>query len=207
MKSTIRLTLIIAVSTMTYLGINASLVNQVAEATKMELTNYTRFDFDDFNQKIFRHFFDDEYDKDDHSKGRVFYSHSIRTYETETEGTEKELIRKMFDDFGIVSPKFYDVNHEKMMKEINKFYKGNHQNRIGIMEFYKTIVSGCQMLVYTKWENEITSGVAIEVNHAIDIGIPVFELVDNKFVPQRVHVDGLSYEETAQKYEWHLSSK
>jgi hypothetical protein len=207
MKSTTIFNLIISVSTMMYLAINASLLNQVAEATLNEYTNYTGLNFDDFNKKILRNFFDDEYDSDDHSKGRVYYSHSIRTYGTDTERDEKELIRHRFDYFGLVSPTFYDVNSEKMREEIAKFYKGDHQKNIETMEFYKTVVSGCQMLVYSKWKNEITSGVAVEVNHAIDIGIPVFELVDNKFVPQKVHADGLSYNETSEKYEWHSSSK
>lgn len=185
-----------------YLAIITSLLNQVAEATITELTNYRGFNSDDFNQQILRHFFDDEYDSDDHNKGRVFYSHSIMTYETQTERVEKELIRNRFDDFGIISPKFYEEgNHEKRTDEIAKFYEGNHQKRLEEMEFYKMIVSGCQMLVYSKWKNEVTSGMAVEVNHAIDIGIPVFELVGNNFVPQKVHVDGLSYKETTEKYE------
>ena len=207
MKSTTIFIMIIPVSAMMYLAINASLLNQVAEATMMELTNYTGLNFDDFNQKILRHFFDDEYDSDDHSKGRVFYSHSIRTYGTETERVEKELIRHKFDDFGVVSPRFYDVNSEKIREAIAKFYNGDHQKSIEATEFYKTIVSGCQMLVYSKWKNEITSGVAVEVNHAIDIGIRVFELVGNKFLPQKVHVDGLSYNETSEMYERHSSPK
>ena len=207
MKSTTIFILIMPALTMIYLVINTSLLNQVAEATRMELTNYTGLNFDDFNQKILRHFIDDEYDSDDHSKGRVYYSHSIRTYGAETESVEKELIRHRFDDFGIVNPRFYDVNSEKMREEIAKFYKDDHQKGIEPMEFYKTIVSGCQMLVYSKWKNDITSGIAVEVNHAIDIGIPVFELAGNKFVPQKVHVDGLSYKETTEKYEQYSSSK
>jgi hypothetical protein len=207
MKSTTIFILIIPTSTMMYLAINTSLLNQVAESTMMELTNYKGLNNDDFNQNILRHFFDDEYDKNDHSKGRVFYSHSLMSYGTETERREKELIRQRFDDFGIISPKFYDVNREKMTEEMAKFYKADHLKRIEKMDFFKTIVSGCQMLVYSKYKNEITSGVAVEVNHAIDIGIPVFELVGNEFVPQNVHVEGLSYEETTEKYEQNSSSK
>jgi hypothetical protein len=63
------------------------------------------------------------------------------------------------------------------------------------------------MLVYSKWKNETTYGVAIEVNHAINNGIPVFELVDDRFVPQKVHVNGLSYDETMEKHKEYDSSK
>lgn len=194
---------------MMYLTIITSLSNHVAEATITELSSYRGFNPDDFNHKILRNFFDDEYDRDDHNKGRVLYSHSIMTYGTKTERAEKELIRNRFNDFGILSPRFYEEgNHEKRIDKMNEFYKDNSQNRLKHeMEFYKIIVSGCQMLVYSKWNNEITSGVAIEVNHAIDIGIPVFELVGNKFVPQKEHIEGLSYKETALKYEQYSSSE
>jgi hypothetical protein len=50
------------------------------------------------------------------------------------------------------------------------------------MEFYKMILGSCQLLVYSNWKHEITFGVAGEVNHAIDIGIPVFEPVRDKFI-------------------------
>jgi hypothetical protein len=109
--------------------------------------------------------------------------------------------------FGIVSPKFFKGNDEKMRDEMARFYEGNHQKSLEEMEFYKMIVSGCQTLVYSKWLNETTYGVAIEVNHAIDIGIPVFELVGNKFFPQKVHVNGLSFNETMEKYKEYDSSK
>jgi hypothetical protein len=63
------------------------------------------------------------------------------------------------------------------------------------------------MLVYSKWENQTTYGVAIEVNDAIEIGIPVFELVDNKFVPQKAHVNCMSFKETMENYKEYESSK
>lgn len=192
---------------MMYLAINTSLLNPLAEGVMTELNDYGSLDYDDFNQKVLRHFFDDEYDSEDNPKGRVFYSHSIMIYGTASERYEKELIRHSFKDFGIISPKFYDVNREKFGEVTADFYKREHQRKMDKMEFYKAIVSSCQMLVYSKWKNETTSGVVIEVNHAIDIGIPVFELVGNKFVPQSDHIDGLSYEETLEKYEKDSASK
>jgi hypothetical protein len=48
---------------------------------------------------------------------------------------------------------------------------------------------------------EIPSGVAIEVNHAINEGIPVFEIADDKFIPQKVPVDGMTRQETIELYE------
>jgi hypothetical protein len=47
-----------------------------------------------------------------------------------------------------------------MRDEMARFYEGNHQKSLEEMEFYKMIVSGCQMLVYSKWKNETTYGVS-----------------------------------------------
>jgi hypothetical protein len=98
----------------------------------------------------------------------------------------------MFNDFGIVSPKFYEGDHEEMIDEMGKLYDDNDRKKVEEMEFYKMIVSSCQMLVYGTWKCEILSRVAIEVNHAIDIGIPVFELDGDEFIPQKDHVHGSS---------------
>jgi hypothetical protein len=198
MKSEVKFILLIMTALpMIYSTIVLTLVNQVsetAEATTIEI-NCTGFDYNDFDQRILKKFFDDEDDKDEYDGGRVFYSHSIMKYGTNDEEVEKEQIRNMFGDFGIVN-KFYKGNHEKMTDEMQKLYKYNDGKRTEEMEFYKMIVGSCQMLVYSKWKDEITFGVAIEVNHAIDIGIPAFELVGDKFIPQKVHVQGLSLKET-----------
>jgi hypothetical protein len=203
MKSEIKLIPSIMISLpIFYLIFVTTLLNQVTEATTIE-TDYVGLDYDDFNQRKLDKFFDDEYDKDDHDKGRIFYSHSMIVYGTDDEQVEKELIRNKFRDFGIVSPKFYEGDNEKMEKDMDKLFEDNDGKKVEEMEFYKMIVGSCQMLVYSKWKNEIPSGVAIEVNHAIDIGIPVFELAGDEFLPQKAHVDGISYEETVKMYEDH----
>ena len=117
------------------------------------------------------------------------------------EEKEKELIRTEFDEFGLVSPKFYEGKDERMQNDMDRLYQDNNGMKVQEMEFYKMIVSSCQMLVYSKWEGQIPSGVAIEVNHAIDIGIPVFELDGEDFIRQTVPLDGLSHEETSNMYE------
>jgi hypothetical protein len=198
-KTTLSTIIVIGMISLTVITI---LLNQGTEATSIE-TDYSSLDYDDFDQRKLEKFFDDEYDKDDHVKGRVFYSHSMMVYDTDDEQIEKELIRNTFSDFGIVSPKFYEGDNEKMEDDMDKLFEGNDGKKVEEMEFYKKIVSSCQMLVYSKWKNETASGVAIEVNHAIDIGIPVFELAGHEFLPQKVHVGGLSYEETVKMYEDH----
>jgi len=203
MKSEKKTTLsTIIVIGMISLSVITTLLNQGTEATSIE-TDYSSLDYDDFDQRKLERLFDDEYDEDDHAKGRVFYSHSMMVYGTDDEQVEKELIREEFSDFAIVSPKFYEGDVEKMQEDMDRLLVGNDGKNVEEMEFYKMIVSSCQMLVYSEWKNEVPSGVAIEVNHAIDIGIPVFELDGDEFTSQKVHVDGLSYEETVKLYQNH----
>lgn len=182
------------------LTVVTTLLNQVTEATTTQ-TNSAGFDYNDFDQGILRMFFDDEYEEDQHHVGRVYYSHSMMMYGTNDKQIEKEIVRNIFSEFGIVSPKFYEGNPQRMLDEMDKLYQDNKGKPIEEMEFYKMIVSGCQMLVYSTWKGQIPSGVAIEVNHAIDLGIPVFELVGDRVIPQKVHVQGMTYEETTKMYE------
>lgn len=179
-----------------FLIVVTAVVSQLVEASSIEL-NQSGLNYDDFSKKIDK-FFDDEYKETD--KGRIFYSHSMMIYGSDKEQDEKNIIRNAFSDYGIVSPKFYDGTNERMQADINRLSFGNNGKNVEEMEFYKMIVGSCQMLVYSKWQNEIPSGVAIEVNHAIDIGIPVFELVDDELIVQKGHVQGLSYVQTAKLY-------
>jgi len=184
---------------MIYLTIIIALLNQVTEATTIE-TKSARINYNDFDQRILEKFFDLEYNEDEHDEKRVFYSHSMMMYGTGNEKTEKELIHNKLSDFGIISPKFYEGKSKKMTGDFNKLYKNKDGKTIEEMQFYKMVVSSCEVLVYSEWEGEIPSGVAIEVNHAIDAGIPVFEFDGDKFIPQKGHVHGLSYDETVKMY-------
>jgi hypothetical protein len=193
MKSEIKFILLIMTALpMIPFAIVIGSLDQVTEATKLE-ANSSGLDYNDFDQRIVKKFFDDEYNGDQYDGEKVFYSHSANIYGTYDEQVEKQRINNMFSDFGIVSPKFYQGNHEEMMDEMDKLYSDNDGNKIDENEFYKMIVSSCQMLVFSKWKGEIPSGVAIEVNHAIDIGIPVFELDGDEFIPQKDHVRAMYY--------------
>jgi hypothetical protein len=201
MKSEINFILSIMIALpMMHLAIVIGSLDQVTEAMKIE-TDSSGLDYNDFDQRILKKFFDDEYEDDQHNGGRVYYAHSVMIYRTDDEQVEKERINNMFSDFGIVSPKFYEGYHEEMIDEMQKLYGDNDGKKIEEMEFYKMIVSSCQMLVYSTWKGEIPSGVAIEVNHAIDIGVPVFEFDGDEFIPQKDHVHGLSYKVTTKMYD------
>jgi hypothetical protein len=193
MKSEIKFILsIMTALPMIHYAIVLGSLDQVTEALKIE-TNSSGPDYKDFDQRIVKKFFDDEYHGNQHDGERVFYSHSANIYGTYEERVEKGRINSMFSDFGIVSPKFYEGDHEKMIDDMGKLYGRNEGKKIEDMEFYKMIVSSCQMLVYSTWKGEIPSGVAIEVNHAIDIGIPVFKLDGDEFIPQKDHVNVAYY--------------
>jgi len=176
-----------------FLIVAATVLTHLIEATSVEL-NHTDLNYDDFSKKIDK-FFDDEFKETD--KGRVFYSHSMLDYGSNKEQEEKSRIRNIFSVYGLVSPKWYDGSNEKMQNDMNRLIGKDVEE----MDFYKAVVSTCQILVFSKWNNEIPSGVAIEVNHALDIGIPVYELVDGKFVLQKIHFNGLSYQESSKRYE------
>jgi hypothetical protein len=83
-----------------------------------------------------------------------------------------------------------------MIEEMQKLYNLSDGKKIEEIELRKIIMGSYQMLVYTNWKHERIFGVADEVNHAIDIGIPVFEPVRDKFIQQKVHVQVLSLKET-----------
>ena len=177
-----------------FLILVAAVLTHLVEATSVILKP-SDLNYDDFSKKIDK-FFDDEFKETD--KGRVFYSHSMMDYGSNKEQEEKSIMRNTFSDYGLVSPKWYDGTNEKMLNDRNRLLGKDVEE----MDFYKAVVSACQMLVFSKWNNEIPSGVAIEVNHALDIGIPVYELIDGKFIPTKVHVNGLSYEQSSKMYEY-----
>jgi hypothetical protein len=176
------------------------LLYQVTEATIIQSSS-KGFEYNDLDQRILGKFFDNEYEEGKHHEGRVYYSHSMMMYGKNDKVVEQELIRNTFNDFGMVSPKYYEGDTEEMKDDIDKLSEVIDGTKIEEMEFYKIIVSSCQILVYSKWKAEVPSGVAIEVNHAIDVGIPVFELEGDRFIPQKVHIDGMTHRETIEAYE------
>jgi len=64
------------------------------------------------------------------------------------------------------------------------------------MEFYKNIVAGCDCLVFSRLAGRVTSGVGIEIKHALSLGKPVYELRSAKLFRVKRPVKFLSREET-----------
>lgn len=82
-----------------------------------------------------------------------------------TEDGELKTTHEKFPDYEIVHPDTYDDNKEKAAREI---------------EFCKEVVSTCDALAFTRLLGKVTSGVGVEVEHALSLRKPVFEIVNSK---------------------------
>ena len=105
----------------------------------------------------------------------------MATYHSPTEDRELEAIQKAFPDHEIVNPRSYDENKEKATRQ---------------MEYCKDLVTTCDKLVFTRMFGHVTSGVGIEIEHALSLGKPVFELVNGKVKQVRKVPKYLTREET-----------
>jgi len=96
---------------------------------------------------------------------RVFYSHPMKLYGSETEKREISLIQQRFPEYEVVDP-------------------GAHQSRAEPgreTEYYLRLVDSCDCLVFSRLFGYITEGVKPEVDHALSKGKPVYELRDGQF--------------------------
>ena len=109
---------------------------------------------------------------------KVYYAHPINYYNTTTEVKDIETLEKL--GFEVFNPN-------------QKWIEQGYINSGRDMNFFKTLIDGCHCLVVRpNHKNDITSGVAIEINYAYEIGIPVFVLTDHTTLKKKF----LSYEAT-----------
>src|SRR5581483_6497759 len=111
----------------------------------------------------------------------LYYAHSMKLYRTPLERSELSQISFKFSDHFVINPRDHEGLPEK---KANK------------MEYCKKLVGTCKTLVFTRWEGEITAGVVTEANHALSLGLDVFELANGEFIRQRTEVNGLTLEQT-----------
>lgn len=116
---------------------------------------------------------------------RVYYSHAMPHYGTKVEEMERAHILRNMPEVEIVDPGSFADNPEK---------------RMGGMEYCLKLVERCNVVVFTRFHGKITSGVGLEVNHAIKKKIPVYELKDGKLKKVTKPVRHLSREETVRLY-------
>jgi hypothetical protein len=86
------------------------------------------------------------------------------TYNSPREDREREAIKTNFPDHEIVNPGTYEDTPEKRERE---------------MEYCRDLVKTCQALAFSTLYGHVSSGVGLEIDTALSIGIPVYE-VDEK---------------------------
>ena len=106
-------------------------------------------------------------------------------YGTKIEELETNHIKKNFPDSVIINPSSFQENPEI---------------RSGGMEFWLKLVEECDRVVFTRFLNKITSGVGLEINHALNKKIPVHELNKGKIQEVTKPLKFLTHDETIKLY-------
>lgn len=101
----------------------------------------------------------------------VYYAHSIHLYNTLQEKRDIELLESM--EFEVLNP-----NGKIIQRQYEKFKK--HPGGLYIvdpMAYFKELVDRCDVTAFRSHVDlKIPSGVMYEVDYAVKIGKPVFEL-------------------------------
>jgi nucleoside 2-deoxyribosyltransferase len=92
---------------------------------------------------------------------KVYYSHCMKTYWTEVEMKEMAIIKKEFPDAEIVNPPSFEDSSKKQIEG---------------MAFCHRLIDQCDILVFSRLLDVITSGVGDEVNYALGRNKRVFEI-------------------------------
>lgn len=91
----------------------------------------------------------------------VYYAHAMCMYGHPAELFELQFIRASFPGHRIINPAAYGENPTK---------------RRDVLGFCFRLVESSDGVVFSRLLGKITAGVGAEVNHALGIGKPVFEL-------------------------------
>jgi hypothetical protein len=115
----------------------------------------------------------------------VYYAHAMCLYGSRKELQELRTIRGKLRKHRIVNPAAY----------------GNHpEKRRDTIGFCLRLVEGSDVVVFSRLLHRVTAGVGKEVNHALRIGKPVFELMPGKLVPRARPVKYISRAATINLY-------
>jgi len=115
----------------------------------------------------------------------LYYAHPMCTYGTIAEKFELTRIRSEFRRVRIVNPARYDGHPEKLRDTVG---------------FCLRLVEKCDAVVFTRLMGRVTAGVGKEVNFAIRIGRPVFELVGDRIKPRKHRIKYISRAATIRLY-------
>jgi hypothetical protein len=116
---------------------------------------------------------------------RVYYAHARCTYGDPDEGHDLQRIRTELPRISIVNPAKYE---------------GDPLKQADTMGFCFNLIEGCDMVVFTRLMGKITSGVGKEINHALGLGKPVFELSEDLLSPCTRKVAYISINATISLY-------
>ncbi len=104
---------------------------------------------------------------DVHKNLTIYYSHPIKTYNSEQEKQAIELLKKRFRKFTIVNPKDYQFSG---------------------MQNYLELESECSIFAYHNDQNgQITKGIALERLFAFIIEIPIYR-IDSEIKKENNHI-------------------
>jgi hypothetical protein len=78
----------------------------------------------------------------------------------------------------------------------------NNQSKSDGMAYWFRLIDFCDALVFSRLLNRITSGVGLEVNHALARPIPVHELSHGKMMSVSNPVQFMTREETLKQFEF-----
>jgi hypothetical protein len=115
----------------------------------------------------------------------LYYAHAMCTYGTIAERFELKRIRSGFRRVRIVNPSEYDGHPEKLKDTVG---------------FCLRLVEKCDAVVFSRLMGKVTAGVGKEVNHALRIGRPVFELVGSQLKKRKNPVKYISRAATIRLY-------
>lgn len=116
---------------------------------------------------------------------KVYYAHAMCLYGQPEEAQELARIRLRFCGGKIVNPAEYNGHPEKVQDGV---------------KFCLKLVARCGVIVFSRLLGKVTAGVGKEVNHALSIGKPVFELRPGEFRPRRRPVQYLTRAQTKRLY-------
>lgn len=115
----------------------------------------------------------------------VYYAHPMKLYGTPWEQKELSQIRERFPRRRIVNPASYNGHPEKLRDTVG---------------FCLKLVEKCEIVVFRRFYGKVTAGVGKEVNHALRLGKPVYEIKEGMFKPVRTRLSYISRVRTNRLY-------
>jgi hypothetical protein len=124
-------------------------------------------------------------------KQKAYYAHAMCLYGHLVERQEVATIRRRIKGAHIVNPAKYEGHPEKQRDK---------------MAFCLRLVEECDVVVFSKLLGKITAGVGKEINYALRLKRPVYEICGGKLVRQVRPVNYLSVAHTISQY-WRWEKK